>query len=381
MDLGRFLVEAHLREGRPVAELAAAHGVHRSWIYKLLARYRAAGDTGLQPRSRRPLRSPTRISDLYEDEIVALRKELAEDGFDAGAVTIHTHLSRRHNDVPSVSTIWRVLKDRGFVVPQPHKRPRSSLVRFVADLPNECWQMDVTHVELAGGQTVEVLNVIDDHSRLCVSSMARTVFTSPKVVSTFYEAAGQWGLPASVLSDNGAIFTASYRNGVAAMESSLLSLGIEFKHSRPYHPQTCGKVERFHQTVKKYLAKQDPPTTTRQLQAQLDRFVAYYNEVRPHRAIGRRTPREAFEARTKASPRRSGIHVDGYRIRHDKVDKTGKVTVRYRSKLHHIGLGRALTGKRIILLTAGPKVRVIHQDGRLIRELTIDPKRNYQARR
>jgi len=83
--LGRYLAEAHLREGRPVSELAAAHNVHRSWIYKLLARYQAEGEAGLLPRSRRPRTSPTKISDLYEDEIVAIRKQLADAGFDAVA--------------------------------------------------------------------------------------------------------------------------------------------------------------------------------------------------------------------------------------------------------------------------------------------------------
>ena len=166
MDLGRYLVERHLREGTPIAELAAAHGVHRSWLYKLLARYRAEGDAGLEARSRRPHRSPTRITDLFEDEIVALRKDLTAAGFDAGAQTIHTHLARTHDTPPSVSTIWRTLNARGFVTPQPHKRPRNSYTRFVAELPNECWQMDVTHWPLANGNDVEILNIIDDHSRL-----------------------------------------------------------------------------------------------------------------------------------------------------------------------------------------------------------------------
>src|SRR5215217_3516962 len=115
--MGRYLVEAHLREGRSVAELAAAHGVHRSWLYKLLARYRAEGDAGLVPRSKRPQRSPGRVSEAVEDEIVLLRKRLGEDGLDAGALTIQSHLSQRERPVPSVSTIWRVLGPRGFVVP------------------------------------------------------------------------------------------------------------------------------------------------------------------------------------------------------------------------------------------------------------------------
>ncbi len=134
MGMERYLVEAHLREGRSVRELAKAHGVHRSWIYKLLARYRAEGESGLEPRSRRPRSSPTAIPAEIEDEILLLRKQLSEEGFDAGAVTIHWHLSRRHDTVPSVSSIWRVLKRRGFVTPQPNKRPRSSFIRFEANL-------------------------------------------------------------------------------------------------------------------------------------------------------------------------------------------------------------------------------------------------------
>src|SRR5580698_8766904 len=158
MDKGRFLVETHLRTGRPIAELAAAHDVSRGWLYKLLARYRQEGEVGLVPRSKRPHHSPTRIADRYENEIIFLRKELADFGVDAGAETIRTHLLRRMGDAPSVSTIWRVLKARGFITPEPHKRPKSSYVRFQADLPNECWQADVTHVVVAGEVVYEVLN-------------------------------------------------------------------------------------------------------------------------------------------------------------------------------------------------------------------------------
>ena len=304
MDKGRFLIETHLRTGRSIAELAAAHGVHRSWLYKLLARCRAEGPAGLETRSRRPLHSPTRIAGDWEDQIVALRKELTDLGVDAGAATIQSHLARRHDTVPSISTIWRVLKARGFVSPQPHKRPKSSYVRFAAELPNQCWQADVTHVAIADGTFLEVLNIIDDHSRLCVASRAFLTTRSPDVVRTMHRAAETRGYPASFLTDNGAIFTASFRGGLGAMESELLSLGIGSKHSRPYHPQTCGKVERFHQTLKKFLAKQDPPATKKQLQRQLDRFVTYYNEIRPHRSIGRR-PSTDLRGERKGLPDRT----------------------------------------------------------------------------
>lgn len=122
MDKGRFVIETHLRTGRPIGELAKTYGMDRSWLYRRLARYRREGEAGLELRSRRPKTSPTRIADLFEDEIVAVRKELVDAGFDAGAETVRTHLARRHNDVPSVSTIWRVLRARGFVTPQPHGR-------------------------------------------------------------------------------------------------------------------------------------------------------------------------------------------------------------------------------------------------------------------
>jgi transposase InsO family protein len=378
VDKGRFLVETHLRTGKPIGELAAAHGVHRSWLYKLAARYRAEGEAGLQPRSRRPHRSPTRVADRWEDEVVALRKELTDLGVDAGAATIHHHLSRRRDRVPSISTIWRILKARGFVVPQPHKRPRSSWRRFEAEFPNQCWQADVTHVALADGTSVEVLNVVDDHSRLCVESRAFATTRSADVVRALHRAGERHGYPQALLSDNGAIFTASFRGGTVALESELLSLGIAAKHSRPYHPQTCGKVERFHQTLKRYLAKQEPAVTKRQLQAQLDRFGAYYNEVRPHRAVGRRTPAEAFAARERAYPVGPRIDCAGYRIRHDRVSKAGNVTLRHRGRLHHIGVGAAYRGWRVVLLVAGLEVRVLALDGSQLRHLKLDPGVDYQ---
>jgi transposase InsO family protein len=378
MDKGRFAIETHLRTGRPIAELARAYELDRSWLYRRLARYRREGEAGLEQRSRRPHRSPSRIADLYEEEIVVLRKELTDAGFDAGADTIRSHLARRHAVVPSTSTIWRVLKTRGFVTPQPHKRPKNSYKRFVADLPNECWQADVTHVEVANGVVFEVLNVIDDHSRVCVASRVFVSTRSPDVVRTLHRAAAQWGYPEKFLADNGAIFTASKGGGVGDIEAELLSLGIASKHGRPYHPQTQGKVERFHQTVKIYLAKQDPAATKKQLQGQLDRFVTYYNTIRPHRSIGRHTPVEAFVAREKSHPRGPRIDSAGYRVRHDKVNKNGTVTLRYRGRLHHIGVGRAYAGWRVVLLVAGRNIRILGADGSPLRELTLDPNENYQ---
>ncbi|HEU0127213.1 MAG TPA: IS481 family transposase [Pseudonocardiaceae bacterium] len=384
MDLAGYVINAVVVEGHGVTEVARAHGVSRSWLYELLARHRERGAQGLTAQSRRPRASPTRLSAAIEEEIVAMRKALTDEGLDAGAHTIHYHLlcryRRRRHLVPSVATIWRVLSRRGFVTPQPHKRPKSSFIRFAAELPNECWQADTTHWALADGTDVEILNVIDDHSRLLVASRAFVTTKAADVVATFHQAAASNGLPASMLTDNGAIFTAQARNGRCAMENELAALGVVYKHSRPYHPQTCGKVERFHQTLKKHLKKKRRPTTVAALQRLLDRFREYYNNVRPHRALGRRTPAQAFGARAKAVPTVPTVAEGHHRVRRDRVDKTGTVTLRYRSKLLHIGIGRAHVGTPVLVLVADRDVRVITETGELLRHLTIDPTKNYQGR-
>ncbi|HEX9694513.1 MAG TPA: integrase core domain-containing protein [Actinomycetota bacterium] len=272
-----------------------------------------------------------------------------------------------------------MLRRRGFVIPQPHKRPRSSWVRFQAQLPNECWQSDVTHWCLADGTQVDIVNVIDDHSRLAVGSRVLAQTTAPKALEVFQEAGERWGLPAALLTDNGCVYTTWHRGGPNVMQTELLALGIDYRHARPYHPQTCGKVERFHQTMKAFLDKQPTAGSVVELQRQVDRFVAYYNEVRPHRATGRRTPRAAFEARDKARPSGPKIRVGaGVRVRKDRIDKNGKVTLRHRTRLHHIGVGHAHKGKRVIMLIDGLDVRVLSEDGQLLRDLTLDPTRNYQ---
>jgi transposase InsO family protein len=379
MDMGRFLIETHIRTGRPIKELATTHDVSASWLFKLLRRYRLEGPEGLAPRSRRPHRSPTRIADRFEDEIVALHKELIGQGFDGGAQTIAYHLSQRHKEPPSASTIFRVLKARGFVTLEPKKRPKSSLHRFCADVPNECWQGDMTHVTLANGDVYEVLNMIDDHSRLCVASRALEVVKAHDVIRVLHTAAETWGYPSSFLSDNGLIFTTQRHHQLAGVtEQALFALGIEAKHSRPYHPQTCGKVERFHQTMKKFLAAQEGVETKKQLQKALDRFVAYYNEVRPHRGIGRKTPAAVYAAREKAGPSPSFVKVGERRLRLDRIDKAGRVTLRHDGRLHHIGIGNAYAGWRVAMLIDGLDIEIVGLDGSPLRRLVLDPSKDYQ---
>jgi transposase InsO family protein len=387
MSQARLIITAVTFEGRSKSEVARDYGVSRYWVQTLVKRFRAEGEAAFGPRSRRPHTSPTAVTAAMEDQIVRLRKELSKRGLDAGADTIHTHLLRRTPrsktssapQPPAVSTIWRVLTRRGFVTAQPHKRPKSSLHRFAAEQPNERWQADITHWQLADGTEVEILNIEDDHSRLDLASTTRRSFTAGGVRDGFRTAFKRYGIPERVLTDNGAVFTGKpRRGGQVVLEAELIMLRVRFDHSRAYHPQTCGKVERFHQTQKKWLAAQPPAQTLPDLQRQLDRFRRYYNNVRPHRALGRRTPAEAYTARPKAVP--TGPVIDPhYRVRTDKIDAGGTVTLRHASRMHHIGLGRQHAGARVYILVADLHIRVIAiETGELLRELTLDPNRDYQ---
>jgi transposase InsO family protein len=375
--MARYVVDAVLLEGRSARDVARAHGISKTWIYELISRYRAGGYEALEPRSRRPRSCKHETPRELVQAIVELRRELEAQGHDAGAETIAYHLSRDIGDIPSRSTIWRILRREGLVVPQHQKRPRCSLIRFEAELPNECWQADVTAWQLASGEVVEILDLIDDHSRLHLGCDAYLRVKAADVVRSFHKACELHGLPESFLSDNGAVFVGGYRRGKVLLEYELERLGIVFKNSRPYHPQTLGKVERLHQTLKRYLTKQPPAQTLCQLQEQLDAFRHYYNHMRPHRALGRCTPLQAYSARSKARP--VGAPAGTYfRVREDRVDKAGKVSLRYGSRLYKIGLGRAHKGRVIRLLIADRNVRVIDTNGELLRELTLDPTRVYQ---
>jgi len=379
MGLARYVVDAVVLEGRSAREVAQAHGISKSWIYELIARYRDGGYQALEPRSKRPRSCKHGTPPETIEAILKLRAQLHTEGHDCGAATIAYHLVERIEDVPSRATIWRILKREGLIVPQPQKRPRSSLIRFQAELPNETWQTDVTHWQLQDAEHVEILNVIDDHSRLFLASEAYPTVKAQDVVDTFHEAADLHGLPASLLSDNGAVFTATPRKGKVLLQTELERLGITSKNSRPYHPQTCGKIERLHQTLKRYLARQKPAKSLTELQAQLDTFVHYYNNIRPHRALDGRTPLQAYNARIKARPATGASPATHFRIRQDKVDSKGKVTLRHNSRLHHIGIGRAHKNRPIKLLIADRDIRIIDQQtGELLRQLTLNPNRDYQ---
>jgi transposase InsO family protein len=381
----RLVITAVTVEGRKPAEVAAAYGVSKSWLYELLARYRAEGEAAFEPRSRRPHTSPSAIGDDTVDLIIELRKDLAGQGLDAGPDTIAWHLQQHHHIRVSAATVSRYLTRAGLITPEPAKRPRSSYIRFAAELPNECWQADFTHYRLADGTDTEVLTFLDDHARYALAVSAYRRVTGPIVLAAFRAATARHGIPASTLTDNGMVFTTRLsggRGGRNGFESELRRLGVRQKNSRPNHPTTCGKVERFQQTLKKWLRAQPAqPATLAELQTLIDVFVENYNHHRPHRSLPHRaTPATAYQARPKATPTSTSRSGDTHdRIRRDRIDDSGVVTLRHNGRLHHIGIGRTHARTHVLLLVQDLDIRVINAaTGELLRELVLDPTRDYQ---
>jgi transposase InsO family protein len=314
MSKARLVITALFVEHQAPAEVASRYGVHRAWVYKLKARYEAEGDAALEPRSRRPHTSPGAIAPSTVDLVLRIRKELGAGGHDAGPETIAWHLAQHHDVTVSRATVHRILTRHGAVTPEPKKRPKSSYIRFEAAMPNETWQSDFTHYRLTRpdgqpGADVELITWLDDCTRYALHISAHRRITTPIVTTTFRDTAGQHGIPASTLTDNGMVYTVRLaglgrRGGRNGFEQQLRHWHVTQKNSRPNHPTTCGKVERFQQTLKNWLRAQPAqPATLTELQALLDRFRAQYNRQRPHRSLPHRaTPAALYDTMPKALP-------------------------------------------------------------------------------
>lgn len=352
-----------------VSALCLELGMSRQSFYKYRRRWLAEGPAGLVERSRRPLTSPRQTPAGVEEEIVRLRKGL---GVDNGAQAIAWHLARRGCAV-SAATVHRVLARRGMVAPQPEKRPKSSWRRFEWPRPNDAWQIDATMWALADGREVWVMDVLDDHSRVLVAARACSGPTGAAAWDALSHGIAEWGAPAHVMSDNGACFTTrlSGLQGETAFERSLRGLGVRHIPSSPSHPQTCGKLERSHQTTKRWLAAAGPADTAAALQAQLDRWRRLYNEQRPHRAAGGGTPLERWLATGRAQPAGAGPLQP--RASLHRVGSSGAIGWGG----HTIGIDSRRAGERVLVVARGLELSV-HGSGGVIRTLTVDPARRHQ---
>src|SRR4051795_7407004 len=362
-----------------VTRVCVEAGVSRKTFYKWLARYRQGGHEALVERSRRPLQSPGATPAEVEDWIIRQRKQLDDAGLDCGAATIRWHL---HNagivaSVPAVSTVHRILVRRGLVVAEPSKRPKASFHRFEAPAPNECWQIDATGWESVAGP-VKVFNIIDDHSRVLIRAMACDGESADNAWAAFYQGASQWGLPARVLSDNGVAFSGKLRGYEVMFEARLRDAGIVPITGRGHHPQTTGKVERFQSTENLWLTKQPLAVDIDELQTQLDRFAVIYNHERPHQGIGRVTPISRWLASPAATAADVPIeHPPFSKIpepHHITIDQDGKARVQQLC----IQIGIKHAGRNATIVVDDTHATVIIA-GEVVRYLTIDPTRKYQA--
>jgi transposase len=319
----RLIITAVVLEGRSQAQVARDYRVSQAWVSRLVARYRSEGASAFEPRSRRPRTRPDATPPDTVALVLALRRQLTTDGLDAGADTIAWHLQHHHQTTISRATVYRIIRRAELVTPEPKKKPKSSYIRFQAEQPNETWQADFTHHRLADSTDIEILTWLDDHSRYALSVTAHRPVTGPAVVTTFRNTIATHGTPLSTLTDNGLVFTARFANGGRAsrngLENELAKHGVRQKNSRPNHPTTCGKVERFQQTMKRWLRAQPAATTITELQHQLDTFVELYNHHRPHRSLlHHATPAVVYTTRPKANPGNTPTDNEP-RVRTDRV--------------------------------------------------------------
>ncbi|OFO33850.1 Helix-turn-helix domain-containing protein [Corynebacterium coyleae] len=377
----KIIIQTMLATGMSQAEAAEHFGVSTRWIRTLQKRYREGGMDALTPRSKRPRTNPRALDKTVVDRILQLRDELTHRGTDAGAHTIRWHLQQDGIDPPpAVSTIHRVLANNGRITPQPQKRPRSSWRRFQADQPNETWQMDYSDWTIAGHKRVAILTILDDHSRFIISCRAYHTATVTNVITSFIAAVQVHGCPQSTLTDNGRAFTTNTdrknpsRNG---FEQLLIDLGITQKNGKPYHPQTQGKVERFHHTLKLALNNKPPAQTIEELNEDINEIIDYYNYKRPHRALARITPAEAYSALPKAKPAAANFD-HHYRLRTDKVSINGKTTLRWGGKLRRLYIGRRWGGEPITMVCVDNHVDIkINATGAQIAAYTLTDEKIY----
>jgi len=346
-----------------VTQFCKDHGVS-TWFFWDLRRRHRNGEAVWEPKSRAARTVANKTPVGAEDAIVAERKRLSDAGLDDGPASIAFHLGGLAG-LPSEATIWRILKARGFIVDDPSKRPKRAHRSFTAERANECWQLDDTTWQLADGSDVKILNVIDDHSRLLVASRAMPTCTGAATLAVLAAAAAILGWPARFLSDNARAFR-------HVLADALRHIGVRAGHSRPYHPQTCGKVERFHQTLKRWLAKQPPAATIDELQTQLDLFTLIYNHQRPHRAIGRRYPADVWSQAPKSGP---ADHPIGTPTQTWHATVTGgRVTAGHH---YRISVGAAYERLPATIVLTGDTCHVFAA-GRHIRRLTIKPDQRNQ---
>ncbi len=355
-----------------VSSVCAELKISRETYYKYRQRFLAEGPPGLIPRSSRPHTSPAATPAAVVAQVLAARLLLEKDGWDNGATSIFYRLQRDGADPPAVRTIHRLLVQAGLVVPQPGKRPRSSYRSFQYPATDDCWQLDSYAYTLADGISVVIFEVKDDRSRYLVGLTAWEAETTLGAWYSLVAAMADYGPPLQLLSDNSLAFTGRLRNIEVLFEKNMHAVGVRTIHSRPHHPQTCGKNERGHQTGQRWLRARPAAATLADLQTLLDEYRQAFNR-RPHQALQGKTPLEQRAASTRITP-------PGQAIPPATIITTPTANSRGAIKTNGItvGLGKEYAHEDLIVFTTGDDLKIYYREY-LIHTLTIDPTRSYQA--
>jgi transposase InsO family protein len=354
-----------------VTALCAQLGISRQTYYKYRRRFEVEGLAGLTVKSTRPTTSPTATSPELVAAIIAARAALLAEGWDYGAISVRYRLLFEGLAAPASRTIHRVLTRNGLVEISPKKRPRSSLRRFEFPATDDCWQIDALEYALADGTIVAVFELIDDHSRYEVATLAWPTEDTAGAWECISRAMHTYGRPRMLLSDNGLAFTGKHMGFTVMFETNLSKLGVKTITSAPRHPQTCGKNERAHQTIRRWLAKQPTAGTLTELQEQLHRYRTGYND-RPHQALNGDTPRTRRTAGMRHQPTQAAIDPPTF-VTTTRASKRGTI----QAAATRIPLGVEFAKAPVTVFTTGTHVLVFQHD-MLLRELTINPALRYQ---
>jgi transposase InsO family protein len=361
-----------------VAEFCRKQQISRTTFYKWRCRFLDQGLDGLTEQSRRPRSSPGQTPAAVEEMVLRRRKQLLEQGLDHGPQSIVWSFERDAvpvlASVPSRATVWRILTRHGVIVPQPRKRPKSATKRFTFARPNECWQSDWTQWHLADGTAVAIAGTLDDHSRYLAGLAAGMGGGTAELVwAVMLAGIAECGIPSMSLTDNGIMYTGKWHAYESAFEANLWALGTHTINSAPYHPQTCGKIERFWQTLKKWLRARQTPATLDALNVLLAQFCTFYNHHRPHRALRGATPAEAFTATEAARPAQRPLPAPVFVSRHTVGQRSGNLFV----PPYKVNVGLRWAGHSCISIRDGDHIAIFSGTA-LVREFTAEPSRNYQ---
>lgn len=281
-----------------LAELCRRSGISRKTGYKWLERHRADGLAGLEARSRRPRQSPARTAPELEARIVQLRQQYPAWG---GRKLARVLRDQGHLAVPAPSTVTAILHRHGLIDPA-QTAAHTPWQRFEQAAPNALWQMDFKgHVALGISGRCHPLTVLDDHSRFAVVLGACADERTETVRGWLTTAFRHYGLPERMTMDNGSCWGGE-NQGLTTLTAWLVRLGIRISHSRPYHPQTQGKDERFHRTLNAELLRARVLSDLVESQRQFDRYRQVYNQIRPHEALGLCVPASRYQASPRAYP-------------------------------------------------------------------------------